>query len=69
MFDESVVIIVKWLLVGGLVFYCGFAVVLMMQIKVMTETFESEVNPWMKLLGIAHLLAAILIVATAIVIL
>ena len=60
---------VKWMLVGGMAFYCAFAVVLVMQVKVMTETFESGVNPIVKFAGVLHLAMAILLTAGMVVIL
>ena len=61
--------LVKWMMIGGMVFYCMFAVVLVMQVKVMTETFESEVNPVVKVAGVLHLILAILLTAGMVVIL
>jgi len=61
--------LVKWMMIGGMVFYCMFAVVLVMQVKVMTETFESEVNSVVKVAGVLHLILAILLTAGMVVIL
>lgn len=61
--------LVKLMMIGGMVFYCLFAVVLVMQVKVMTETFESGVNPIVKFAGVLHLLMAILLTAGMVVIL
>ena len=61
--------LVKWMMIGGMVFYCMFAVVLVMQVKVMTETFESEVNPVVKVAGVLHLILAILLTAGMVVVL
>ena len=61
--------IFKWLFVAGMMMYTVFAVVVVMQVKVMTETFESDVNLVVKVLALAHLVMAILITAAALVIL
>jgi len=61
--------LVKWMMIGGMVFYCMFAVVLVMQVKVMTETFESEVNSVVKVAGVLHLILAILLTAGMVVVL
>ncbi|MBI2008496.1 hypothetical protein HYS82_02460 [Candidatus Amesbacteria bacterium] len=61
--------LVKWMMIGGMVFYCVFAVVLVMQVKVMTETFESGVNSIVKFAGVVHLVLAILLTAGMVVIL
>jgi len=60
---------VKWMMIGGMVFYCMFAVVLVMQVKVMTETFESGVNAIVKFAGVLHLTLAILLTVGMVVIL
>lgn len=61
--------LIKWMMIGGMVFYCLFAVVLVMQVKVMTETFESGVNAIVKVAGILHLILAILLTAGMVVVL
>lgn len=61
--------LIKWMMIGGMVFYCMFAVVLVMQVKIMTETFESGVNAIVKFVGILHLVLAILLTAGMVVIL
>ena len=61
--------LVKWMMIGGMVFYCMFAVVLVMQVKVMTETFESGVNGIVKVAGGLHLMLAMLWAAGGVVVL
>lgn len=52
-------IIVRWLAVAGLVMYAFFALVVLRQAAIMTETLESEANGWVKLLAWVHLGAAV----------
>ena len=59
----------KWVFVLMFVMYAGFGVIVLMQVRVMSETFESAVNGAMKTLAIAHLITAILLAAVAVVIL
>lgn len=57
--------VVKWFAVAGLVMYSFFAAVVIKQVGIMTETFESDVNSVVKLFAWMHLLVAIgLVVAT-----
>ena len=61
--------IMKWVFVLGFVMYAGFGVIVLMQVRVMAETFESAVNGAMKVLAMLHLVTAILLAAVAVVIL
>ncbi|TSC87961.1 MAG: hypothetical protein G01um101416_276 [Microgenomates group bacterium Gr01-1014_16] len=65
----SVLGLVKLMMIAGMALYCGFAVVLVMQVKIMTETLESEANRVVKIAGILHLILAILLTAGMVVIL
>ena len=56
-------------MIVNIVFYCVDAVILVMQVKVMTETFESEVNSVVKVAGVLHLILAILLTAGMVVVL
>ena len=61
--------IMKWVFVLMFVMYAGFGAVVVMQVRVMSETFESGVNGIMKTLAVLHLAAAILLAAVSVVIL
>jgi hypothetical protein len=61
--------IVKIFMVIGLVMYTLFAVAMLKQVGVMTETFESEVNSGVKTLAWIHLLISIFLVLVAVVML
>ena len=65
--DFSVGGIVKWFVVAGLLMYVFFAIVVVRQTMVMTETVEGEVNWLVKLLGWLHLGIAILLVVLAVI--
>ncbi len=59
----------KWMLVVGLVIYSLFAVVIVSQVKVMSETFESELNTWFQIFSWLHLLMSVVLLVLTIVIL
>ena len=61
--------IVKWMLVVGLVMYSLFALVIIKQVQIMTETFEAEANGVVRIFAWAHLVMAVILVVVAIVIL
>lgn len=62
-------VIIKWFFVVGLIMYAIFAVVVIKQVSVMSETVESSVNSVMKLFSWLHLAMAVLLVVAAIVML
>ncbi|MEK7163974.1 MAG: DUF5657 family protein [Patescibacteria group bacterium] len=61
--------VTKWMLIVGLVMYCVFGVVIVRQVKVMNEAFESELNTWFQIFSWLHLLMSIFLLLLAIVIL
>lgn len=61
--------IVKWFFAVGMVMYIVFAGVIVRQVKVMTEAIEDEFNGIVAVLAWAHLLLAISILVTAVVVL
>lgn len=61
--------IIKWFFVIGLAMYSIFAIVVVKQVSIMSESVESSVNPIIKLLSWLHLAMAILLVVAAIVML
>lgn len=61
--------LVKWMFVAGLVLYTIFALIIVRQVKVMSEAVESDANYLFQILSWLHLLMAGLLVAAAIVIL
>jgi len=61
--------ITKGMLVVGLIMYCVFGVVIVRQVKVMNEAFESEFNIWFQILSWLHLLMSVFLLILAIVIL
>jgi len=65
----SVELVMKFLIVGGMVMYCGFGVVLFMEAKVMAETFDSRIGNLGKMAALLHLALAVGLVALAVVIL
>ena len=60
--------VTKWMLVVGLVIYGVFAVVIIRQVKVMNEAFESDLNSWFQILSWLHLLMSVALLILAIVI-
>lgn len=60
--------VTKWMLVVGLVMYSVFAVVIIRQVKVMNEAFESDLNSWFQILSWLHLLMSVALLILAIVI-
>ena len=62
-------LILKWFLVAGMVMYVFFALVMIRQVGIMTETFESEVNGTVKTFAGLHLLMALFLLIVAIVLL
>lgn len=65
----TLLLIIKWFFVIGLVMYTIFAIVVVKQVSVMSESVESSVNPVIKLFSWLHLAMAILLVVAAIVML
>lgn len=61
--------IVKWMFVVGLVIYAVFALIIVRQVKVMSEAVDCDANSLFQIMSWAHLLMAVLLVAFAIVIL
>lgn len=61
--------LVKWMFVVGLVVYSIFAVIIVRQVKVMSEAVESDANFLFQIMSWLHLLMAILLVVLAIAIL
>ncbi len=62
-------LILKGFLVVGMLMYLFFALVVMKQVAIMTETFESEVNSTVKLFAWGHFLLTVVILAVVIVVL
>lgn len=61
--------IVKWFLVAGLAMYTVFAVVIVKQVKVMSEAIEDEFNGLMIMFAWMHLAVVILLTVLAVVVL
>lgn len=61
--------IVKWMFVVGLVIYAVFALIIVRQVKVMSEAVDCDANSLFQIMSWLHLLMAVLLVAFAIVIL
>ncbi len=61
--------IVKWMFVVGLVIYVVFALIIVRQVKVMSEAVDCDANSLFQIMSWLHLLMAVLLVAFAIVIL
>ena len=59
----------KWFLVVGLLMYVAFAVVIVRQVKIMTEAVEDDVNGVISLFAWVHLLLAVALVILAIAVL
>lgn len=55
-------VIIKWLAVGGLVVYSIFALVIIKQVGIMSETFDADANVILKLFAWAHFLMAVFLV-------
>ena len=62
-------IALKIFLVTGLVMYTIFTLVVLKQVGVMTETFESDVNGTVKMFARAHVLMSLLLTVLSIIIL
>lgn len=62
-------LILKGFLIVGLLMYTFFALVVLKQVGIMTETFESDVNPAVKTFAWIHLLLALFLLFVAIVVL
>jgi hypothetical protein len=62
-------ILIKWFFVIGLVMYAFFALVITRQVKLMTNTIESEVNIAVTMFAWVHFLLTVLLVIAAIVLL
>ena len=61
--------IIKWMFVVGLVIYVVFALIIVRQVKVMSEAVDCDANSLFQIMSWLHLLMAVLLVAFAIVIL
>ena len=61
--------VVKWFLVVGLLMYVAFAVVIVRQVKIMTEAVEDDVNGVISLFAWVHLLLAVALVILSIAVL
>ncbi len=61
--------VVKWFLVVGLVMYTAFAVVIIRQVKEMSESIEDEFNGLISLFAWGHLGIAILLIIIAMIVL
>jgi hypothetical protein len=59
---------IKWFMVVGLVMYCLFAVVVIKQVGIMSETFESNANGTVKTIAWLHLGLALILTLIAVVI-
>ncbi len=62
-------LILKGFLVVGLLMYAFFALVVLKQVGIMTETFESEINGTVKTFAWMHFLLSIFLLFIAIVVL
>lgn len=62
-------LLLKGFLVVGLLMYTFFALVVLKQVGIMTETFESEINVTVKLFAWMHLLLALFLLFVTIVVL
>lgn len=69
LFDLTAFEVVKWFLVVGLLMYVAFAVVVVRQVKVMSEAIEDEFNGLIGLLAWGHLAVAIFLTLVAVVVL
>lgn len=69
LFDLTVFEVVKGFLVVGLVMYTAFAVVIIRQVKVMSESIEDEFNSLIILFAWVHLAVAVLLTLLAVVVL
>ncbi len=58
--------VLKWFFVAGLLMYTIFAIVVVKQVGVMSESVESDANPVVKAFAWLHLIVAITLVACAI---
>lgn len=61
--------IVKWFLVVGLVMYTAFAIIIVKQVRVMSEAIEDGFNGLISLFSWVHLAVAILLIVLAVVVL
>lgn len=61
-------VIIKWLAVGGLGLYSLFALVIIKQVGIMSETFDADANIVLKLFAWAHFLMAVFLVLAVLVI-
>lgn len=61
--------VVKWLAVVGLLLYIAFAVVIIRQVRVMSEAIDAPLNPLVRILTWLHLGLAILLVVVTILVL
>ncbi len=62
-------LILKGFLIVGLLMYTFFALVVLKQVGIMTETFESDVNPAVKMFAWIHLMLALFLLFVAIIVL
>ncbi len=61
--------VVKWFAVVGLVMYTAFAVVIIRQVKIMSESIEDSFNSLIIVFAWAHLIIAIFLTIVSVVVL
>jgi hypothetical protein len=66
---DGPMVLIKWFFVIGLAMYAFFSLVVTRQVKIMTQSIESEVNIAVKLFGWVHFLLSVLLVIAAVVLL
>jgi len=62
------IMVLKWFMVIGLVMYSFFALVVIKQVGIMAETFESDVNGTVKTIAWLHFFLAVFLAVIAVVI-
>lgn len=58
--------VAKWMLVVGLGMYCLFALVIIKQVSIMSETYEASANSVVKLFAWVHFLMSLLLIIAVI---
>jgi len=61
--------VIKVFMIIGFLMYVLFAVIMLKQVGVMTESFESEVNPRVRLIAWIHLFLSVILPVISVVIL
>ena len=69
LYNLTAFVLVKWFLVVGLMMYTAFAVVIIRQVKVMSEAIEDEFNGLITMFAWVHLAVAIFLTVLAVVVL